>query len=683
MNSCFLGRRWNQGLRYGVWMLLLTLVIILFGTTQHAHSKSTLNHPLEPLTANEITTAVNLIRQSQNLSDAAVFPQISLQEPDKQRVLGFQAGDPVRRSVLAIVYEREKNQTFEAVVDVISGNLTSWEEIPGVQPALTDPEFALAGDVVKADSRWQAAMEKRGLTNFEDLEISAWAPGLLTEAERKAGDRIVRALTYVKGDGFHYYGRPVEGVIAIVNLNQSQVQEFIDSGEVAISQDNWDYDIDSLSSLRTAPRPLHLTQPKGTSFQIKGNQISWQGWRFRYVMHPRDGLILYQITYDDGKQVRPVMYRASLSEMVVPYGDPDPNWSFRNAFDVGEYNFGVLSSAMALGEDIPENGVLLDAVFADARGEPYTMPGVIGLYERDRGILWKHYDYVTEQTYVRRDQELVVAVTGAIDNYDYGVNWIFHQDGSIEVETDLTGIILSQASNAKSIEDDVTPYGALVAKNIVGITHQHFLNFRLDMDVDGLANSAMQMDLKQFATSDANPVGNAFRADYTRLESEKQAVSDVNLETSRQWMITSSAQRNSLAAPTSYMLMPVSNAAFAPGMDAEISREAGFATHHFWVTQYDPDQLYAAGNYPNQGQADQGLPTYIANDQSLQNQDLVVWYTLGVSHVTRVEDWPVMPVHRASFKLIPRGFFDRNPAINLPEERPVSETQKYSGSQLH
>ncbi len=668
-------RRWGRWLWTGGLVVLLTIAVTLIGNVQHSHSQPTLGHPLDPLTAQEISKAVSVIRQSQSLSEAALFPQIALKEPDKEMVLNFQSGDPVPRSVLAIVYEREKNLTFEAEVDLASAKLTSWQEIPDAHPALVSQEFELAGEVVKADPRWQAAMKKRGLSTFDDLEISAWAPGLLSETEREAGSRIVRALTYYKGKDFHYYGRPVEGVVAIVNLNEAKVLELIDRGAVALSREDWDYDLETLGTLRSAPRPLRISQPEGVSFQLQGNQVTWQGWSFRYFMHPRDGLILYEITYDDGDAVRPVMYRASLSEMVVPYSDPAPHWSFRNAFDVGEYNFGVLSSAMELGKDIPENGVLIDAVFADDTGEPYTMPSVIGLYERDRGILWKHYDYVTDKTYVRRDRDLVVAVTGAIDNYDYGINWIFHQDGSIEVETDLTGIILIQGTDAESMASEVTRYGTLVAKHMVGVTHQHFFGFRLDLDVDGQANSAMQMDLKQFPVTSSNPVGNAFWSEYTMLESESQAVRDVNLVSSREWMITSSDHNNSLEAPTSYMLMPMSNAAFAPGLDAEISHKAGFATHHFWVTQYDPDQLYAAGNYPNQGQAEQGLPTYVADNQPLVDQDLVVWYTLGVSHVTRPEDWPVMPVHRAGFKLIPRGFFSRNPAINLPEEPTVIQAQ--------
>ncbi|MEO1521952.1 MAG: primary-amine oxidase [Cyanobacteria bacterium J06633_2] len=659
---------WNRWFRFGFFLLLITVCIVTIGLVRPSHPQTLPRHPLDPLTKEEITTAVDVIRQSKSLSDAAVFPQISLKEPDKQMVLGFRDGDVVARSVFAIVYEREQNQTFEAEVDMATGTVTSWREIPGVQPALTDPEFELANEVVKSDPRWQEAMRKRGLTDFDQLEVSAWAPGVLSLSEKAAGDRIVRALTYFAGDGFHYYGRPIEGVMVVVNLNNGTVEEFVDTGVVALSRTNWDYDTDSVGPLKAMARPLRMIQPEGRNFEINGNQVSWRGWSFRYAMHPRDGLVLYQVTYDDGNQVRPVMYRASLSEMVVPYSDPNPTWSFRNAFDVGEYNFGVLASIMTLGKDIPSNGVLLDAVFADAYGEPYDMPGVVGIYERDRGILWKHYDYVTDQTYARRDRDLVVAVTGAIDNYDYGINWIFHQDGSIEVETDSTGIILIQASDAERVEDEVTPYGTLVAKNIVGITHQHFFGFRLDLDVDGSSNSVMRAELEQFDTSAMNPIGNAFQAQYTSLNSEADAVSDVDLTVSRKWMISSSDKRNSIGAPTSYVLLPTANASFAPGLDSKISQEAGFATHHFWVTKYDPDQLYAAGDYPNQGRADQGLPSYIANDESISDEDVVVWYTLGVSHVTRVEDWPVMPVHREGFKLIPRGFFDRNPAINLPDE---------------
>jgi primary-amine oxidase len=95
--------------------------------------------------------------------------------------------------------------------------------------------------------------------------------------------------------------------------------------------------------------------------------------------------------------------------------------------------------------------------------------------------------------------------------------------------------------------------------------------------------------------------------------------------------------------------------------------KANFASHHFWVTKYKDSEMYAGGNYPNQSKLGESFPKYIADNESLANEDIVVWYTMGITHVPRPEDWPVMPRHEVSFNLIPRGFSSKNPAINLGE----------------
>lgn len=621
-------------------------------------------HPLNSLTAAEITTAVGVINQEKKLSEKAIFPLITLQEPEKNAVLNFKSGQPFQRKAFLVVYEGAQNQTYEGIVDLKTKTLSSWQQIPNVQPAIVNQEYTLANQVVKADPRWQAAMKKRGITDFNQVQISCWAPGILSKQEEASRSRLCRCLSYYHS-GWNYYGSPIEGVTATVNLNTGKLDSFRDSGVVPFSQENWNYDLKSLGKLLSPPQILKTLQPRGASFRIKGNEISWQGWQFRYFMHPRNGLMLYQVTYNDGEKVRPVLYRASLSEMVVPYGDPDPHWAFRNAFDVGEYNFANFVNQMELGKDIPENGKLLDAVLANEQGEPYVMPGIIGIYERDNGVLWKHYEYNTRRHDVRRSRELVMTMTVAIDNYDYNLNWIFRQDGTLEVQNELTGIILAKGTAAEKQPLD-NAYGQLVAKNIIGVNHQHFFNYRLDFDVDGQANSVMEMNVNALPKNQDNPLGNAIALSTTPLAKESSAVRDLDMKHSREWMVVSADKKNSLGAATGYMLMPGSNTAFLPGEGANIRGKAGFATHHVWVTKYKPDELYAGGDYPNQAQPGQGLPQYIADDEALTGEDIVLWYTMGVTHIPRPEDWPVMPVHRVGFKLVPRGFFSRNPAINLP-----------------
>ena len=98
---------------------------------------------------------------------------------------------------------------------------------------------------------------------------------------------------------------------------------------------------------------------------------------------------------------------------------------------------------------------------------------------------------------------------------------------------------------------------------------------------------------------------------------------------------------------------------------------AQFAYKHLWVTQYDPQERYAAGDYPNQSQNAGGLPEFVKADRSLDDQDVVVWYSFGAHHVVRPEDWPVMPVTYAGFHLKPVSFFDGNPALDMPRSTPA------------
>ncbi|MBD2523352.1 primary-amine oxidase [Nostoc sp. FACHB-133] len=658
-------------LRHFLWLAIAIIVFICISlgfigilTAQ----QPAISHPLASLTEAEISTAVSVIQKEKTLSEMAAFPLIALQEPDKEEVLKFTPGKAFARKAFLVIYERSQNKTYEGIVDLRSKTLSSWKEIPSVQPAIVASEYELATQAFKSDPRWQTAMRKRGITDFNQVKISCWSPGILSKQEAAAGNRLCRGLFYYKGESerWNYYGSPIEGILGTVNLNTGKISSFVDRGIVPFSQENWNYDVKSLGKLLSPLKALKILQPNGASFRLNGNEISWQGWKFRYVMNPRSGLVLYQVTYNDGKNIRPVLYRASLSETVVPYGDPDPTWSFRNAFDVGEYNFGSLATTMELGKEIPENGLLLDAVFANGDGESYVIPGVIGIYERNNGMLWKHYDYGTQRNDVRRSRELVMTMTAAIDNYDYSINWIFHQDGTLELQNELTGIVLAQGTAAQKQSED-NSYGRLIAKNIFGVNHQHFFNYRLDFDVDGQANSVMEMNVKALPMDEKNPLGNAIAVAETPLTKETAAVRDLDLKSSREWMIVSADKENPLGAAPGYMLMPGGNSMFLPVEGSKIRQRAEFATHHVWVTKYKPAELYAGGDYPNQTQPGQGLPKYIADDESLMGEDIVLWYTMGVTHIPRSEDWPVMPVHRVGFKLVPRGFFSRNPAINLPE----------------
>jgi primary-amine oxidase len=97
-----------------------------------------------------------------------------------------------------------------------------------------------------------------------------------------------------------------------------------------------------------------------------------------------------------------------------------------------------------------------------------------------------------------------------------------------------------------------------------------------------------------------------------------------------------------------------------------VRKRAGFVSNHFWTTRFHADEMNAAGAYPSQNAGGDGLVRWIADNESIDNQDVVLWYTMGITHIPRPEEWPVMPMTHIGFKLVPAGFFSRNPALDVP-----------------
>ncbi|MDO8756937.1 MAG: tyramine oxidase, partial [Elusimicrobiota bacterium] len=320
-------------------------------------------HPLEPLTAPEIEAAVDIARKAKSLPDAAFFPQVALDEPSKEYLRVWKPGRPAARRAALVVYDRAANKMSEAVVDLTARQLVSWTPRPSAQPNVMLEEFEMFPAVVKADERWRAAIKKRGL-DPDKLWVDLWAAGPMTASEKSTGHRLLRALSYVSEGNKNPYAHPVEGVIALLDANTRKIVELVDTGVVPVSAAPGDFDDASNPPSRPGLKPLVITQPEGPSFQLDGHEVRWQNWVFRYALHPREGPVLYQVSYQDGPKLRMVLHRASLSEMLVPYGDPDSNWSFRNAFDEGEYGIGRMAGPIEPLRDAPANAVFVDAHFA-------------------------------------------------------------------------------------------------------------------------------------------------------------------------------------------------------------------------------------------------------------------------------------------------------------------------------
>ncbi|MDP1792628.1 MAG: hypothetical protein Q8K63_00715, partial [Acidimicrobiales bacterium] len=301
----------------------------------------------------------------------------------------------------------------------------------------------------------------------------------------------------------------------------------------------------------------------------------------------------------------------------------------------------------------------LDFVYADEHGNPTKTENAICIHEEDYGILWKHVDLNGGRTEVRRSRRLVVSFIATVGNYEYGFYWYFYMDGSIQHEVKLTGIMSTKAL----MPGESSPFTPPIAPGLAAPVHQHLFCARLDFDVDGPGNEVYEVNVDPV---DDGEWGNAFAPTATRLETEQQAQRNVDPSRSRTWKIVNPSKRNAIGEPVAYKLIPGSTPTLLGRPDSSIGRRAAFASNNLWVTPYAPDEKRAAGEYPNQHAGGDGLPRWTAADRSLVDTDVVVWHSFGVTHIPRPEDWPVMPVEYCGFQLIPVGFFDRNPALDVP-----------------
>ncbi len=619
-------------------------------------------HPLDPLRADEIRAAVAAVRASGRITEGALFSTITLDEPAKAAVIAYRPGDKVDRRVHLLIVPGPEASVIEAVVALPAGEVVRWTERQDVRPALLFDDSYRATVALRENSEWRQAMLRRGITDFDKVQIDPWPTGNFGNPLEE-GRRIARCLSYYREEpADNGYARPVEGVLATVDAARGIVLEVIDLGVVPMPEGRGSYRPEDNQPLRSDLRPLDIVQPEGVSFTVESNRLAWQRWSMRVSMDPLEGLVLHTIGYDDGR-VRPIMYRASICEMVVPYGDPGPLHGWKNAFDVGEWGLGRMANSLALGCDCLGAITYLDATFASEHGNPYVVENAICIHEEDYGILWKHNDMNTGHTEVRRSRRLVVSSISTVGNYEYGFFWYFYLDGTIQLEVKLTGIMSTQAVGP----DQDTPFASLVAPGLAAPVHQHLFCARLDVDIDGgPVNEAYEISAEPLPTDDDNPWGNAFRQRSVRLESERGARRDADPAGARHWRFVNPGASNGLGRSVAYKLVPGPTPTLHAQPESSIGHRAGFARHNLWVTPYAPDERRAAGDYPNQHAGGDGLPGWTEADRSLVGTDIVAWHTFGVTHLPRPEDWPVMPVEYCGFHLMPVGFFDRNPSLDVP-----------------
>ncbi|CAM6033317.1 unnamed protein product [Sphagnum compactum] len=678
-------------------------------------------HPLDPLTPTEIAVAIATVRaagDTPEVRDGMRFVEVVLNEPGKNVValadayffppyqpmlFRSKAGNvpgafgpmyplqlPPRQARL-VVYNKKTNETSVWLVELSEvhatarsghhrGKVLSSVVVPDVQPPMDAVEYAECEATVKEHGPFVEAMKRRGIDDMDLVMVDPWCVGYYGE-EDAPSRRLARPLVFCRTPGAcpleNGYARPVEGIHVLVDMRQMKVIEFEDRYLVPLPPPDPLRNYTAAASRggvdRTDIKPLLISQPEGPSFRVNGYAVEWQKWNFRVGFTPREGLVIHTVAYDDGSRGRrSIAHRLSFVEMVVPYGDPkDPHYR-KNAFDAGEDGLGKNCHSLKRGCDCLGYIKYFDAHFTNFHGGVETVENCVCMHEEDHGIMWKHQDWRTGSEEVRRSRRLTVSFFCTVANYEYGFYWHFYQDGRIEAEVKLTGILSLGALKT----DEHRRHGTLIAPGLYAPVHQHFFVARLDMAVDCKPgegwNQVVEVNVKVEEPGPDNPHNNAFYAEETLLRSELEAQRDCNSLTARHWLVRNTRTFNRTGQLTGYKLMPGSNCLPLAGPDAKFLRRAAFLNHNLWVTQYNRDECFPGGEFPNQNpRVGEGLPTWVQQDRKLEETDIVLWYVFGVTHVPRLEDWPVMPVEHIGFHLKPHGFFNCSPAIDIPPSKAV------------
>ncbi len=573
-------------------------------------AESSSHHPLDPLLPGEITLASEAVRTYLGLTadNAATlrFVSISLLEPPKSDYI---KGIKTPRQAECIALNPQTGIATNYTVtltenddgDDAKAKVSTSKDYPkGTQPLLTPEDCDLAEAIVQSSTEVaNALLDRYGISDTSRVACDPWSVHLASDADQELvnwrGDgvpgRLVQTFLYHRqfGDNLedNHYAHPID-IVPVVDLNAQKVvtihgMDRSPAPEIPTSSVQYHRDLLSTNSYlesewRKDPlTPLDVVQPNGPSFTVTGNLVEWSKWKFRVGFNNREGLVLHEVSYDK----RPIMHRASLVEMAVPYADPNQHFARKCAFDVGDYGLGFCANSLSLGCDCLGHIHYFDATLNDSQGNPVELKNAVCMHEEDTGVLWKHVEYRNGHNESRRSRELIISSIATVVNYEYLFYWHLRQDGCIDFKIKLSGEL---STNLLSDGEAQPSHGVMVAPGVNAQIHQHMFCARLDMAVDSHKNSISEVDMFSEPLSEQNPFGNCFNVQETLLEDEESAKRVYDANKARSWKIfNAEGKTNSLTGkPVAYKLLPFSMGPSQPTVlthpSCAVTKKGEFAT---------------------------------------------------------------------------------------------------------
>jgi primary-amine oxidase len=352
----------------------------------------------------------------------------------------------------------------------------------------------------------------------------------------------------------------------------------------------------------------------------------------------------------------------SLSDMNIPYADPRHPFHKKSAFDLGDAGAGIMANNLKLGCDCLGSIYYLSSVLSDDKGNAVPMENCICIHEQDAGISWKHTNYRTGRAALARSRELVLQSIITVSNYEYILAFIFNQAGQVDYEVRATGILSTQP-----IDDGISvPFGTVVHPGVLAVHHQHIFSLRIDPALEGHNNRVVYDEALPMPRSEFNPHGTGYYTQQTVIS--QSGGYDLNIDANRVFKIQNTAVRNPInGLPVAYKVMAPPFQKLLADSQSFNHRRAEFADHNVYITSYRDGELYSGGWYTNQSRGGTGVRSWADRKDNVVDTDIVLFVQFGINHIPRVEDFPVMPAEILRVMLKPVNFFDKNPALDVPQ----------------
>lgn len=646
--------------------MTIPLILALFVISLNCYAIGGLQHPLDPLNTKEINE-IRVIVQKSHLKALpnVTYHFVDLEEPEKDDVLKWLSSHSKKRKSFprrAKVVVRGGGQTHELVVDIRKHSITSDQVYRGHgYPPLTFEELFQASQITQNHPQFEESISRRGL-NVSQVSCLPLTIGWFGELVSR---RAVKFACYYRNGTTNIYGRPINGITVLVDLESMKVAKYLDRYQAPLPKaQGTEFESPPLNPSPTFPNTTN------SKLSIQGNVITWGDWKFHVGFNIRAGVIISTASIYDAKEkkYRRVLYRAHVSETFVPYMDPTEEWYYRTFMDLGEFGFGKAADSLQPLVDCPGNAEYMDGYLVDALGKPQLVPRAICIFERYSGdVAWRHTEIGVPGKVIRRGEaevSLVVRMVATVGNYDYVLDWEFKQSGSITVGVGLTGVLEMKATSYTStnqIREDV--YGTMVAENTIAVNHDHFITYYLDFDVDGNRNSFMKSSFQKARVTDVPAPSH--RKSYWRVKREiarREAEARIRLGSEpTDLLVVNPNKKTNVGNQIGYRLVTGEAAYSMLAHDDFPQMRASYTKHQVWVTAYNKSERWAAGFYADQSHGEDGLAIWSRRNRKIDNEDIVLWYTMGIHHSPCQEDFPIMSNLHNSFEIRPANFFDRNP----------------------